>query len=113
MNGNVCFSSVVLTTGECVAQTYLVYLTSGTQLTISQLQPSIHLHRFVFDENYAHLHSQGSAINLSKWYDGIPRILGLLFVTGTDDLALVEGNGRVRMFSLATQMFRYDFWSFI
>ena len=46
-------------------------------------------------------------MNLRQWYTDIPKIRSLLFVSGTDDLALVENGGNVRIFSLVTQMFRF------
>lgn len=69
-------------------------------------QSSIQLHSFVFDENYTQLQGQGSTINLRPWYTEIPKFHNMLFVAGTDDLALVEDTGNVRIFSLVTQMFR-------
>jgi hypothetical protein len=60
----------------------------------------------VFDENYTQLQGQGSTVNLRPWYTDIPTFQNMLFISGSDDLALVEDTGSVRIFSLVTQMFR-------
>ncbi|KAH8114613.1 hypothetical protein DFH11DRAFT_1764484 [Phellopilus nigrolimitatus] len=68
---------------------------------------SVQLHCFCFDERYTALQGQGSAINLTSWYaDSIPKIVNVHFVSGSDEFALVEKSGRVRIFSSVTQQFR-------
>ncbi|KAH8114638.1 hypothetical protein DFH11DRAFT_1508680 [Phellopilus nigrolimitatus] len=70
-------------------------------------KPSVQLHCFCFDERYTTLQGQGSAINLTSWYaDSIPKIVNVHFVSGSDEFALVEESGRVRIFSSITQQFR-------
>ncbi|KAH8114634.1 hypothetical protein DFH11DRAFT_1508479 [Phellopilus nigrolimitatus] len=70
-------------------------------------KPSVQLQCFCFDERYTTLQGQGSAINLTSWYaDSIPKIVNVHFVSGSDEFALVEESGRVRIFSSVTQQFR-------
>ncbi|KAI5122456.1 hypothetical protein M0805_008767 [Coniferiporia weirii] len=69
-------------------------------------KPSVQLHCFAFDERYTSLQGQGSAINLTGWYTGVPKIIRVLFISGTDEFALIEESGKVRIFSSVTQQFR-------
>ncbi|KAH8114632.1 hypothetical protein DFH11DRAFT_1508603 [Phellopilus nigrolimitatus] len=74
---------------------------------VDNQKPSVQLHCFCFDERYTTLQGQGSAINLTSWYaDSIPKIVNVHFVSGSDEFALVEESGRVRIFSSVTQQFR-------
>ena len=70
------------------------------------LQSSITLNSFFFDETHTHLSSQGSMVNLGKWYSELPKIRSLLFISGSDEVAIAESGGRVRVFSLVSQNFR-------
>lgn len=45
-------------------------------------------------------------MNLTPWFSEIPRMRCILCISGTDDVALVEISGCVRVFSLAMQQFR-------
>ncbi|THH11646.1 hypothetical protein EW145_g511 [Phellinidium pouzarii] len=71
-------------------------------------KPSVQLHCFAFDERYTSLQGQGSAINLTAWYNDIQnlKIISIQFVSGTDEFALIEDSGKVRVFSSVTQQFR-------
>ncbi|KAI5122457.1 hypothetical protein M0805_008768 [Coniferiporia weirii] len=73
---------------------------------IDTQKPSVQLHCFAFDERYTSLQGQGSAINLMGWYTEVPKIIRVLFVSGTDEFALIEESGKVRIFSSVTQQFR-------
>ncbi|THH11647.1 hypothetical protein EW145_g510 [Phellinidium pouzarii] len=53
---------------------------------------AIQLHCFVFDEKYTLLQGQGSALNLTAWFNlaDAPKFINILFIPGSDDVALVE-----------------------
>jgi hypothetical protein len=75
-------------------------------LFVSPLQSAVQLHIFVFDETFLSLRGQGNSSNLLGWYDELPEIQHMCFVSGIEELALVESSGRARIFSLITQQFR-------
>ena len=75
-------------------------------LTLS-LQPLVQVYTFVFDERYGTLSAQGSAFNLTDWYSqDIPRMSGIHIVGNSDELALIQDSGKVRVFSTVAQQFR-------
>ncbi|OBZ77080.1 hypothetical protein A0H81_03826 [Grifola frondosa] len=72
----------------------------------SPREPRLQLHTFAFDEKYTSLQGLGGAINLGLWYEEVASIKHMIFVCGTEELLLVDDNGRGRIFSLMTQQFR-------
>jgi hypothetical protein len=70
----------------------------------------LQLHVFVFDEAFKTLQGQGSAINLAPWYSqaGIS-ILHVAFVSGKEEVVLVDSGSRARIFSFITLQFRCEF----
>ena len=68
----------------------------------------LRLHMFVFDETFKTLLAQGSAINLAPWYGQAEiSVLQMTFVCGGEEVALVDSNAQVRVFSLVTLQFRF------
>ncbi len=62
----------------------------------------------VFDETYKTLQRQGSAIDLAPWYSQAEiSILHMASVCGREEVALVDSNSRVRIFSFVTLQFRF------
>ncbi|KAG8900443.1 hypothetical protein FRB99_006039 [Tulasnella sp. 403] len=62
---------------------------------------------FAIDESFTNIQSRGSPFNLLPWnQDGIPKITAAAFFAGTEELCLLEENGRVRVFSFLAQSFR-------
>ena len=61
---------------------------------------------YVLDEAFASMTARGSEIQLTRWYDGMPALRSLFFVTGTEELCLIERSGRARILSLITEQFR-------
>ncbi|KAG8712967.1 Vacuolar protein sorting-associated protein 13A [Ceratobasidium sp. 423] len=62
---------------------------------------------YIFDEMFANLQSRSSPISLKNWYNNRPIDLrNICFVSGVEEVCLVETSGRVRIFSLVTQQFR-------
>ncbi|KAG8903434.1 hypothetical protein FRB99_003283 [Tulasnella sp. 403] len=62
---------------------------------------------FVIDESFANIQSRGSPFDLLPWYeDGIPDITAAAFFADTEELCLIEENGRVRVFSFLAQGFK-------
>ncbi|KAI9443805.1 hypothetical protein H4582DRAFT_1846182 [Lactarius indigo] len=67
----------------------------------------LQLHVFVFDETFKTLEGQGGAINLASWYSQPEiSILQMTFVCGREEVALVDSNAQVRIFSFVTLKFR-------
>jgi hypothetical protein len=68
------------------------------------------LHAFAFDETFKTLQGQGDAIDLAPWYRRETSILQLSSVCGSDEeVALVDSNAQVRIFSFVTQQIKYAF----
>jgi len=55
------------------------------------------------------LASRGSRINLTRWYDAAPAFRTGCFVSGKEEIFLLEETGRGRVFSLITEQFRFAF----
>jgi len=66
------------------------------------------LHAFVFDETFKTLQGHGGAIYLAPWYSQPEiSILRLSSVCGGDEeVALVDSNAQVRIFSFVTQQMK-------
>lgn len=67
----------------------------------------LQLQIYIAEDDFSGLSARGSPIKLSRWYDEIPILHAILFVTATEELCLVEVSGRTRIFSLVTEQFRY------
>ena len=83
-----------------------LFHTVRTPFTVlGQLQ----LHLFVFDETFKTLQGQGSAINLDPWYSqaGV-FILHIAFVSGKEEVVLVDSSSRARIFNFITLQFRCE-----
>ncbi|KAG8900672.1 hypothetical protein FRB99_005823 [Tulasnella sp. 403] len=64
-------------------------------------------HLFVIDESFGNIQSRGSPFNLLRWYqDCDPNIVAAAFFSGSEELCLMERNGRVRVFSFIAQSFK-------
>ncbi|KAG8920752.1 hypothetical protein FRC02_000711 [Tulasnella sp. 418] len=60
-----------------------------------------------FDENFTSIQARGSPRNVTAWYqDGPPEIKHICFAGGPEELCIVEGSGRVRIYSFVSQGFR-------
>jgi hypothetical protein len=63
---------------------------------------------FVFDETFRTLQGQGGAIDLAPWYSqGQISILEMVFVGGSEEVALLDSGARVRIFSFVSLQFRF------
>ena len=74
---------------------------AGLPLTSLQLL----LHVFVFDDTRG-FQASGSAINLHSWYSEALSIHHACFVSGSEELVLVDSQAQARVFSLVTLQFR-------
>ena len=68
--------------------------------------PQASLHIFVFDETFTSLQSWAHPVDLTPWYDTSSVVLRMCFVTGVEELLLVDNQANARIFSLVTQQFR-------
>ncbi|KAH8986573.1 hypothetical protein EDB86DRAFT_2954862 [Lactarius hatsudake] len=68
----------------------------------------LQLHVFVFDETFKKLQGRGSVIDLTYSQPDIT-ILQMTFVCGGEEVALVDSNAQVRIFSFVTLQFRPAF----
>ncbi|CUA74083.1 GTPase activating protein BUD2 [Rhizoctonia solani] len=65
------------------------------------------LSTYIFDDHFTNLRSRGSPVSLRNWYGNQPIYLkNVCFVSGLEEICLVETSGRARIFSLTTQQFR-------
>jgi hypothetical protein len=62
---------------------------------------------FVFDPITMNLTSRGSRINLTRWYEAPPTLRAGCFVSGKEEIFILDGTGRGRIFSLITEQFRF------
>lgn len=62
---------------------------------------------FVFDEFYKTLQAQGGAIDLTRYGQAESSILHMASVCGMEEVALVDSNCRLRIFSFITSQFRF------
>ncbi|KAG8914099.1 hypothetical protein FRC02_005113, partial [Tulasnella sp. 418] len=59
-----------------------------------------------FDEKFTSIQARGSPQNVTSWYqDGPPDIQHICFAGGPEELCIVEGTGRVRIYSFVSQDF--------
>ena len=79
----------------------LRYCTRVVDLPRSQLL----LHIFVFDDARG-FQALGSTINLHAWYNDAVSIRLACFVSGSEELVLVDSQAQARVFSLVTLQFR-------
>ncbi|KAG6369029.1 hypothetical protein JVT61DRAFT_1964, partial [Boletus reticuloceps] len=64
------------------------------------------LHIFVFDDARGVFQASGSAISLHTWYSDAQSIRLACFVSGSEELVLVDSQAQARVFSLITLQFR-------
>ncbi|KAH7910222.1 hypothetical protein BJ138DRAFT_1127056 [Hygrophoropsis aurantiaca] len=67
---------------------------------------SAKLHIFVFDDGRGSMQAVGSAINLAPWYSNDTIICQACFISGSEELLLVDSRAQARIFSLVTMQFR-------
>ncbi|CAE6481643.1 unnamed protein product [Rhizoctonia solani] len=71
---------------------------------------SLMLSIFIFDELFTNLQSRGPPISLRGWYgNNHIDLSAVLFLSGVEEICLVETSGCVRIFLLITQVFRSPF----
>ncbi|KAG8792428.1 Vacuolar protein sorting-associated protein 13A [Ceratobasidium sp. 428] len=75
-------------------------------LAIVHGEKDLKLSVYIFDEQFNGLRSRGSSVPLKGWYDAEVRIEKVCFVSGKEEVCLIEATGRARIFSLITQQFR-------
>ncbi|KAG8795917.1 hypothetical protein FRC12_008172 [Ceratobasidium sp. 428] len=61
---------------------------------------------YSFDEQFSTLASRGSAFSLKDWYDTQVHIDRMCFVSGSEEICLVDSTGHARILSLVTRHFR-------
>ncbi|QRV98834.1 hypothetical protein RhiJN_26853 [Ceratobasidium sp. AG-Ba] len=61
---------------------------------------------FSFDESFSTLSGRGSALSLKEWYEDESRIERICFISGTEEICLIENSGHARILSLVTRHFR-------
>ncbi|KAF8752322.1 hypothetical protein RHS01_07760 [Rhizoctonia solani] len=61
---------------------------------------------FGFDETFTSVHARGSPFSLKEWYDTEVKIDRICFVSGAEEVCLIETSGRARILSLVTLNFR-------
>ncbi|KAI0052041.1 hypothetical protein FA95DRAFT_1484280 [Auriscalpium vulgare] len=75
-------------------------------LAVCSSANTLQLHVLAFDEQFAALQAQGSAKNLDRWYNTGVTITRACFVTGSEEILLVDSGNSARIFSLITEGFR-------
>ncbi|KAI0058500.1 hypothetical protein BV25DRAFT_1964893 [Artomyces pyxidatus] len=85
---------------------FLVTFDEAKRMLCVCASTKLQIHNFVFDENYATLQAQGSAINLVAWYNASAKIVHACFVSGSEEILLIDSGANARIFSLITMQFR-------
>ncbi|KAG8816259.1 hypothetical protein FRC17_000381 [Serendipita sp. 399] len=68
---------------------------------------SINVHIYIYEQESKTFNARGAAINITKWYPrGLPSFNSIVFVPGTEELALIDQYGLCRLFYLTTETFR-------
>ncbi len=71
-----------------------------------------HVHLIAYIYEYANaggaIMPRGAPINITRWFDdgAIPEMQHIIFLSGTEELLLVDKTGLARIFSLVTEQFR-------
>ncbi|CAE6448596.1 unnamed protein product, partial [Rhizoctonia solani] len=86
--------------------TRLLAIVHGKKASITAGADDLKLSIYIFDELFTNLRSRGSPIPLRNWYNQPVDIERVCFVSGIEEVCLIEALGRVRIFSLVTQQFR-------
>ncbi|QRV98826.1 cytochrome P450 family protein [Ceratobasidium sp. AG-Ba] len=60
---------------------------------------------YQLDERLKEIKGRGSVISLKRWYDNTVDIQNLCFVSGLEEICLIESFGRARVLSLVTEQF--------
>jgi hypothetical protein len=81
------------------------YVTEVVLLMSLTCKLQLQLHVFVFDDVRG-FQALGSAINLHPWYNDASSIRLACFVSGSEELLLVDSQAQARVFSLVTLQFR-------
>ncbi|KAH7325388.1 hypothetical protein B0J17DRAFT_232597 [Rhizoctonia solani] len=87
---------------------HFAYDQTTRMLAITHGEEDLRLSVFLFDETLTDLRRHGSPIFLREWYNRAPDLVNICFQSGrvSPELCFVEATGRIRIFSLKTQMFR-------
>lgn len=88
---------------------YVTEVVGDNSLTF---KPQFQLHVFVYD-NVRGFQASGSAINLHPWYSDGSSIRRACFVSGSEELVLVDSQAQARVFSLVTLQFRWVLFQFL
>jgi hypothetical protein len=64
------------------------------------------MHVFVFDENFGSLRAMGGAVPLGQWYQSGVSISHICFVSGSEEVLLVDSDAQARIFLLIRLLFR-------
>ena len=90
----------------CVADKVSTSILEKSELIIIHRQ--MILHTFVFDEQFSGLPGYGSPVELKTWYDPQTVLLHMIYRgAGNEELAILDDEGRIRIYSFAAQQFRY------
>ncbi|KAF8676140.1 hypothetical protein RHS04_06586 [Rhizoctonia solani] len=61
---------------------------------------------FGFDETFTNVHLRGSPFVLKDWYENEVHVDRICFVSGTEEICLIETSGQARVLSMVTLNFR-------
>lgn len=72
----------------------------------NSLQTSLLLYVYVIDPEFKTMVLSYPEIDLSAWYNRVPKIVQTVFVSGSQELLVIEADGTCRIFSLTTSTFQ-------
>lgn len=78
------------------------------ELTLAQGQVQIIPYMYECANAGGAIMPRGAPINIARWFDddGISEMQHIVFLSGTEELLLVDKTGLARVFSLVTEQFR-------
>ncbi|KAF9220065.1 hypothetical protein BS17DRAFT_739840 [Gyrodon lividus] len=92
--------------GSKIGQNFLLAFDESKRMLCVVATSNLQLHIFVYDDGRRAMQARGTAIPLNKWYqEGIyPR--HACFISGSEELLLIDTQAHARVFSLVTLQFR-------
>ncbi|KAG8783755.1 hypothetical protein FRC15_004586 [Serendipita sp. 397] len=70
---------------------------------LSTTETSILLHVYIYDLEARTFIARGGAFNMTRWFLSVPEFTNLVFVSGTEDILLIQKDGLCRIFSLISE----------
>ncbi|KIJ61776.1 hypothetical protein HYDPIDRAFT_115606 [Hydnomerulius pinastri MD-312] len=88
-----------------IGQEFMLAFDESKRMLAVVASEKLHLHVFVYDDTRG-FQASGSAINMTSWYNEGVTIVHACFISGSEELLLVDSQALARIYSLTTMQFR-------